>query len=227
MLASIVIPAYKPYTLLENLLTSIENNTDIHLLEIIVVLNGSDRESLELLLNNFPYIKFFWNKEALGFTKAANIGISLANSPVTVLCNTDVVILNHNKNEWLYRLIKPLEEPEVGISGVGLMYSGWSEFFPFYFTAIKSDLFKEIGLLDLDFNPGYGEDLDFCLRAKRAGYKLCQVDNPTQNHETKMLISDFPLYHKGEGSFTDQTKRQEYLTKANYILTKKYGQEYK
>lgn len=225
MLASLVIPAYRPYTLLKRLLESVYANTDESLLEIIVVLNGSDRESLDVLINDFPKVKVYWSKDALGFTKAANIGISLVNSPVTILCNTDVVILDHNKNDWLFRLINPFENPEVGITGLGGMYSEWGDYFAFYFTAIRSELFKKIGMLDLDFSPGYGEDIDFCIRSKIAGYKLYQVDVATPDHERKMMISDYPVYHQGEGSFVDKLARNKYLENQLNVLHKKWGQQ--
>jgi GT2 family glycosyltransferase len=226
MLASLVIPAYKPYSLLKNLLTSVYLNTDLSLIEIIVVLNGSDRESLDLLLNEFPEVNFYWSKEALGFTKAANIGISLVNTPVTILCNTDVVILDYcNKNDWLFRLIKPFEDPTVGITGLGRMHYIWSDYFAFYFTAIRSELFKKIGMLDLDFSPGYGEDLDFCIRTKIAGYKLHQVDVATHDDERHIMISDYPLYHQGEGSFVDKLARNKYLENQYNVLHKKWGQQ--
>jgi GT2 family glycosyltransferase len=225
MLASIVIPAYRPYTLLDSCLTSIVKYTDLSLIEVIVVCNGSDRESADLLLNKFPEVKFVWYKEALGFTRAANIGFSLVKTPISIICNTDVVILDYHKNEWLYRLLHPFNDPAVGISGVSLNYSGWTEYFPFYFTAIRTELFKKIGYLDLDFSPGYGEDIDFCIRTKKLGYTLFQVDNPVLNHELKMSISDFPLYHKGEGSFTNSENRLKYLQNASVVLNRKWGPE--
>lgn len=223
MLASLIIPAYKPYTLLKDLLTSVYANTDESLLEIIVVLNGSDFESLNLLLTDFPNVKFYWSKEALGFPKASNIGISLATTPVTILCNTDVIILDQPKNEWLIRLVMPFDDPTVGVAGLGRMYSDWGDYFAFYLTAIRSDLFKKIGMLDLDFSPGYGEDLDFCIRTKLAGYKLHQVDTTVPDHEQKIMITDYPVYHKGEGSFVDPEKRNAYIENQHKVLNQKWG----
>jgi len=37
---------------------------------------------------------------------------------------------------------------------------------------IKKDVFKKIGLLDEVYSPVYCEDIDFCLRAKKAGFKI-------------------------------------------------------
>lgn len=227
MLATIVIPAYNPYTLLNDCLTSIIKNTDENLIEIIVVCNGSDRQSADIILNNFPNVRLVWYKEAIGFTKAANIGFSLSESPVTIVCNTDVQILDFcPKNYWLEYMLAPFQDLEVGITGVSTMYSEWTEFFPFFFTAIRTELFKKIGYLDLAFSPGYGEDLDFCLRTKLANYKLVNViknASLTSINGQIMNVSNFPIYHKGEGSFRDYELRKHCLENAHHILNKKYG----
>lgn len=226
MLASIIIPAYKPYTLLSQCLNSIAKNTDLSLVEIIVVCNGSDKESADLVTQFDGNIRLVWYKEALGFTKAANIGFGLASAPFTIIMNSDVVILDHYRNGWLDGFLAPFSNPKIGITGLSKMTSGWLKFFPFYCTAIRTSLFKEIGLLDLAFSPGYGEDIDFCIRTARAGYELYQIDDPVEDHELKMCISNFPVYHKGEGSFTDAALRNSYLVNANKLLTKKWGLEY-
>ena len=226
MKASIVIPAYNPYTLLESCLSSIVKNTDENLIEIIVVCNGSDRESADLILNKYPDVKLVWYKEALGFTKAANIGFSLSTSPFTIICNTDVVILDYQpKNYWLNAILEPFTDPTVGITGICTMYSEWTEYFPFFFTAIRTELFTKIGLLDLAFSPGYGEDVDFCLRAKLANYKLVNIIEEPRTvtiDGVTLQVGTFPAYHLGEGSFRDPEKRKGYLENSNNVMSSKY-----
>lgn len=223
MLASIVIPAYHPYTLLEYCLTSIINNTDENLVEIIVVCNGSDRESADLVLNNFPNVRLVWYKEALGFTKAANIGFKLVENPITIICNTDIAILDYwPKNQWLYTLIEPFTDPQVGITGINPMFTPYGDFFPFFFTAIRSSLFEKIGYLDIAFSPGYGEDVDFCIRTRLANYKLIDVNQTEADKNANRNVGSFPVYHKGEGSFRDPEKRKTYIQNQQVILEKKY-----
>ena len=41
---------------------------------------------------------------------------------------------------------------------------------------VKSDLIEKIGLLDEGFSPAYREELDWCLRSKKAGFKV--IYNP-------------------------------------------------
>jgi GT2 family glycosyltransferase len=40
---------------------------------------------------------------------------------------------------------------------------------------IKREVVDKIGLLDEKFNPAYGEETDFCLRAKKRGFKLFYI----------------------------------------------------
>jgi GT2 family glycosyltransferase len=49
---------------------------------------------------------------------------------------------------------------------------------------IKREVFDKIGLLDEQFGLGYHEDVDFCIRAEDAGYKLLETGS-------------FPIYHRG------------------------------
>ncbi|MGH8983610.1 MAG: glycosyltransferase [Acidimicrobiia bacterium] len=85
--------------------------------------------------------------------------------------------------------------PEV-ITGVG---------FCMYTTRRALDL---CGLLDENaFGPGYGEEVDFCLRATRLGLRHLVED------------STF-VYHRGGGSFGDQ--QREGLARASAILDDRY-----
>lgn len=59
---------------------------------------------------------------------------------------------------------------------------------------IRSDILEKIGFLD-DHIFMYGEDIEFCLRAKKGGFKVGWTDN------TKMV-------HMGGGSLNDPSYRQ-------------------
>lgn len=63
---------------------------------------------------------------------------------------------------------------------------------------IKREVFEKIGLFDEDYFF-YEEDVDFCLRAKRAGFKLLYVPKAKAWHKIKNIAKDrtspFVLYH--------------------------------
>ncbi|NLF87362.1 glycosyltransferase family 2 protein [Candidatus Bathyarchaeota archaeon] len=48
---------------------------------------------------------------------------------------------------------------------------------------IRSDVIRQIGLLDEGFSPLYCEDTDWCLRAKLYGYKVAYTPDPTLIHQ--------------------------------------------
>ncbi|MEM2002758.1 MAG: glycosyltransferase family 2 protein [Candidatus Methanomethylicaceae archaeon] len=63
---------------------------------------------------------------------------------------------------------------------------------------VKRQVFEKIGLFDEDFFF-YGEDVDFCLRARRAGFKLIYVPEAKAWHKIEDIArnrtSPFVMYH--------------------------------
>jgi len=59
---------------------------------------------------------------------------------------------------------------------------------------IRREVFEEIGLLDEDYFL-YFEDLDFCWRAKEAGFKSFLVAEPLVKHETSDRFSPQKAYY--------------------------------
>ena len=222
MKLSIVIPAYGSVKLLDECLASLHRNTDLSDVEIIVVCNGTDNISPQIVMNNNH--RLVWCREPVGFTKAANMGFKLSTAPITLIMNTDTQVLDYwPKDLWLNFLLRPFEDESVGLVGLGTMKSEWGEYFPFFFTAIRTKLFEEIGYLDENFSPGYAEDLDFTIRTRNKGYKLISVDQGTDDHERKMVVASYPIFHKGEQSFTDKEVRQRCLENAHEVLKRKWG----
>lgn len=63
---------------------------------------------------------------------------------------------------------------------------------------IKSQVVEKVGLFDEDFFF-YGEDVDFCIRVTRAGFKLLYVPQAKSWHKIKNIAKDrtspFVMYH--------------------------------
>jgi len=206
---TILIPAYKPAGLLQTCVDSIIANTDLNVVDILIICNGSDIESLNYIIGlQNPAVKFAWYPEALGFTKATNIGLKMVTTPYIMLMNTDVQILNYwPKNAWLHELIFPLkEDSNIAVTGIAPMVFMRKTYFPFFHVGLSQNIMEKMGYLDEGFSPGYGEDLDYCLRVEQAGYKqkLINYDNATVAlHDKKMFTSPYPIYHPGQGSFKE------------------------
>lgn len=73
----------------------------------------------------------------------------------------------------------------------------------FWCVMMKRELFEELGLLDEIFNPGMGEDGDFCIKAALNGHPLVQVpvDETHVFKKEKQPPSTFPIMHRGSGTF--------------------------
>jgi GT2 family glycosyltransferase len=201
---TIVIPAYKPASLLKKCVDSIIANTDLNKTEVLVVCNGSDKESAQYLLSN-PYIRFAWYAEPLGFTIAANIGLKMVRTPYVVLLNTDVEVLPFApRDSWIDRLIQPFKDnPKIAVTGPADMYARNRLYLPFFCVGLRKDLLEKFNYLDEIFSPGYGEDVDFCFKVVDAGYELDLIAKNKTDESIQKYISDYPVFHQGQGSFEE------------------------
>jgi GT2 family glycosyltransferase len=94
-------------------------------------------------------------------------------------------------------------------------------FFPFYFVAFRRQILEEIGLLDEEFSPGYFEDTDYCIRIQNKNYKMINIAKGVEDHENQRYLSEYPLWHTGEGSFNNSEERQKLLERnLNYLKQK-------
>lgn len=50
-------------------------------------------------------------------------------------------------------------------------YQDWCEMVAFFCTLIKRQVLDDIGFLSEDYGMGFGDDDDYCLRARNAGWK--------------------------------------------------------
>ncbi len=221
---SIIIPTYNH--LEDNLipcLNSIIEYTDLNDTEIVIVANGCKDRTKEYLDNQkIKNIKVLWYDDPLGYTKATNEGIKQSNGNYIILLNNDTILRNQEKNQWINILKKPfLENDKVGVTGPLASRCPIinRKFLLFFCVMIEKNIFDEIGLLDEIFNPGFAEDMDFCIRAENKGYKLIQVPLDDIN------CRDFPIYHKAEGTVFD-LKDWDKITERNLqILFKKHGKK--
>ncbi len=196
--------------------------------------NGSTddtREYLEKLRETRKHVRTIFNSTNLGFSKANNQGISVAEGEYILLLNNDVVLTEG----WLERLKACAESgPAVGVVGpctnhaVGeqvldielkldledinrfacmqlLKNAGyWFDTHRIigFCMLIKREVIDSIGTLDERFGPGGYEDYDFCLRVKQAGYKI-------------MVASDVFVYHIGGQGYKKNNLNYDVLRAQN------------
>lgn len=200
VLVSIIIVNWNGKTHLENCLPALacqncENK------EIIIVDNGSNDGSAELISNQYPSIRLIRLDTNLGFDMGNIIGYRASKGKYIVLLNNDT----RPKYNWLSELVKAaLSDSRIGIvgsvmlrwdsnivdtagdgctwAGVGYkMYSGDDysnlpeNIDPFGACAgaalYTREMIEEIGFLDEDFFMNL-EDVDLSYRARLAGYRI-------------------------------------------------------
>jgi GT2 family glycosyltransferase len=221
---SIIIPTFNKLNLLKPCLESIISNTNLSDSEIIIISNGCKDGTPEYIKSlNLKLLEY---SEPLGYTKAVNEGLKIATGEFIILLNNDIKILVNN---WIEILSNPFKDKSIGITGPlkfgwnigGIRYSAIA----FWCCMFRRELLNKIGLLDEQFNPGMGEDGDFCIRTTNAGYKLFQVPVDEEHEFNKGTFDrSFPIYHEGNGTFgKDNSLKESIIVRNNRLLEKKWG----
>lgn len=215
---SIVILSYNHPDLLQKTLDSVANHSFYPNLEIIIVDNASNEETVDLLnkYNHIKNIKIIFNQQNYGFAKGNNIGLKAATGDYLILLNNDVIVTPG----WVSRLLFHVRKPNVGLVGpvtnsIGneakidatlsdyqkYTYSHWGETLEVNNIAafcwiISRETYQKIGDLDKRFGRGMFEDDDYCKRIKKIGLKI-------------LIADDVFIHHFGGASFK-QLQSEEY-----------------
>jgi GT2 family glycosyltransferase len=207
MKVSIIIPTYNHCDdFLKPCIESIRQYTDLTDTEVIISANGCKDNTKEYVESLGEPFKLVWSEEAIGFPRSVNDGIKASIGDYVIILNNDTVLLEQAKNTWIRMMLGPFSDEKVGITGPTLLYSKElnRSFIIFFCACIKREVINRIGLLDEIFGIGGGDDIDFCLRAEDAGYKLVQVPFSDANKQAPgFQIGGFPIWHKGEGTMND------------------------
>ena len=234
---SIVIPTYNHCEkYLKPCVDSILKYSNIEDIELIISYNGcidNTKRYLDYLISCFEFygcgqnIKFFKSDHALGYSKACNRGIELATCDKIILLNNDTILLAQPKNQWLDMLEAPfLRDAAVGISGPIVQHSPDADrdFCVFFCAMIDKKVFERIGLLNEEYGVGTGEDVEFCVEAVNAGFKMAETNPKTLDAE--FYVGGFPIYHIGEGTVHDTNLVQDFnnvFAKNARKLARKYN----
>ncbi|HOT89642.1 MAG TPA: glycosyltransferase, partial [Bacteroidales bacterium] len=123
---SIVIVNYNVKYFLEQCLTSVKNACKNIDNEIIIVDNNSVDGSIKMIHEKFPEVKIIENKENLGFSKANNQAIQIAQGKYILLLNPDTVV----EEETFSKILDFMNSnPDAGGLGVK-MIDGKGKFLP-------------------------------------------------------------------------------------------------
>ena len=215
MQLSIIIVNWNTKKLLHDCLQSIYKFTSGLKFEVVVVDNGSQDGSIDMMKKKFPKTKLILNKENLGFSKANNQGIKIAKGQYIFLLNSDTYLIENSFKKLLTNI---KSRSKLGVIAPKLLSKDQTiqqsaVYFPhlpqvFFWMSFLDDLpigmlFKpyhidhdsfykngqqidwvtaaalmipkkvidEVGLLDPQIFM-YGEEIEWCYRIKKAGYKI-------------------------------------------------------
>jgi GT2 family glycosyltransferase len=214
-------------------LESIKKYTDLSNVEVIIVANGCGNDGTREYVENLgsPF-KLIWFDEPQGYAGANNAGIKEAKGDYLILCNNDIILLEQPVNQWIEMLEKPfLTDPLLGLSGPILGHSdpAGRDFLVFFCVMIARKVFDKIGLLDMSFGVGAGEDTAFCVEAENAGFKMVQVPEGQTEFKDGFVIGGFKIFHQGEKTVHDKalvSNWSKIFDENSLKLAKKYNPEW-
>ncbi|RSK28858.1 glycosyltransferase [Bacillus sp. HMF5848] len=227
---------------IESIITSTpKDNYNLYLLDDCSP-NPEIKDILDFYAGRFNNIIAVKNKENKGFPGNVNSGLRITENDVIIL-NSDTIVTdgwlmglyNASVSQPKVAAVGPLSNYGI-ISSVPTIYQQINDSIDInrinkiirnsskmYIEApvligfcmyLTRKALNEIGLLDeATFKKGYGEEIDWCLRAREMGYKI-------------LISTDTYVYHKGGTSFGQEKielqKRHEEIINKRY---KNYSRE--
>jgi GT2 family glycosyltransferase len=116
---SVIIVSWNTREMLRNCLSSLTMNGEETAKEIIVVDNDSADESRDMVKNEFPEVKLINSGKNLGFGKANNLGVNIAEGKYVLFINPDTVVLG----KAIEKMAEFMDEHEdIGALGCKMIY---------------------------------------------------------------------------------------------------------
>jgi len=236
MIAIIIVHYGKIETTL-NCLYSIAKQTTLNDLKNLIVVNNSQTDIGKIIKKKFKQVPIINNSKNLGYAAAVNIGIKLAikdNSQLRhprvqffLILNNDIIVKKNFLKNLLYYAKKhrlDITSPKILDQNGNIWFDG-GEIDKNRFTAghkkgktdflsgccllIKKHVFEKIGFFDEQYFMYY-EDVDFCFRAIKAGFKL-EIDNKTT------------VYHHVKRTKKGIKLMEYYLARNHLLFLKKHA----
>jgi len=201
-------------------------------------IDGSSDQMLRYVTKH-PQLRVICSEQNLGYSGGMNLASTYAKGKWLLLVNSDAIFPAAALNSFK-RVIRNLPSdiamvaPTTNSAGNGqqivkkglskseyLHLGEWIHQNPtdyliptyrcdFFTVAIRSKVWMELGGLDIQFNPGYFEDFDFCLRASKAGYK-------------QKISEDVFAYHSGSASFAPFNYQKSIILRNQKLLLSKHS----
>jgi len=189
---AIIIPNYNGLEFLKNTINSIFLTTKYPYRIIFVDAGSTDgsREFIKELAQKHFNISYIFEKKKEGTTKAYNKGIKATEYNEDVfLTQNDVLFPLKDGNCWLGEMARISKEKKVGIVTTknSINYAGptYLEKLPYVGTwclYLPRKTINMIGLLDENYSPGPGDDIDYSFRVVQMGLILATTTFDITHH---------------------------------------------
>lgn len=241
-LVSIVIVTYNNLHYTKLCIESIYSKTAYPNFEVLVVDNNSTDETpqyLKELEEEHGNLRVILNTDNRGFAAANNQGLQISKGDYLVLLNNDTIVtrgwlhkLTGHLKDPSIGIIGPVTNSIGNEARINVEYqdvSGLEAFaqrytsanhgkifdikvLAFYCVAFSREVLNQVDLLDEQFGVGMFEDDDFCVRVKRAGYRV-------------VCAEDVFIHHFGGASFSklDREKYQKIFEENKKKYEEKWG----
>ena len=254
---SVIIVNYNTVDLLVRCLDSVASQSNVNS-EVIVVDNASRDNSREEISKNYPWVKLMASRQNLGFAGANNKALNICKGKYIYYLNPDTEV---RPGAFKCMIGYMDSHPEVGLAGTRLInpdgsfqssvekqYPG-ERYAKRELEGLKGDIAWVMGasmivgrdvveaLQGFDENYFlYGEDLDLCLRVRRAGWEIGYIQDAVVLHWggqsernslpvevwEKKLEAEFIFYKKHYTKKVIQAIKRESLIQAYWrVLTLK------
>jgi GT2 family glycosyltransferase len=207
--------------------------------ELIVIDNGS-RDGTASYLKTIMNARIITNDKNTGFMRAANQGMKASKGDYLVLLNNDTIVspgwledmINCASSSKNIGIVGPRTNNVPGAQYVNEAgYKNLKDFPPWAYLfkkrnsgnwfevfwligfcmLIKKEVIEKIGYFSPEFDPAVFEDLDYCLKARQAGYKL-------------YCAGDVFIHHFGQKSYNIK-KLLEISERSKKVFIKKWGED--
>ena len=211
--------------------------------EIIMIDNGSSPPFQSQFMGFDNELRVIRNESNEGFSIAANQGITDARGDIVVLYNNDIICTPG----WAEKLVGWLDEFDIMAPMTNLVggfqqitikpYQSrdeldevakdfskeneglyWEVNFAVASMFIKKKIFDDIGYLDESLWPCCGEDIDFCFRARQAGYRIGIAHDVYVHHGMSQTFKSMQT--------AGLVNYNEVVEQNNKHLTKKWGDDF-
>ncbi len=247
---SIIIISWNTKKLLRNCLNSIYNTVSDGLsYEVIVIDNASTDSSAEMVEEEFSQVRLGKNIENVGFARANNQAVEIAEGEYILLLNSDTIVLDATLNKMISFMN---EHPDVAVVGCRLLNEDRSPqpsfgYFPTLWTVSMQMFFldriypKLKTLIVKNPSPYSSQEVDWvtgaCFILRREALRDMQLFDPNyfmyleevdlcyrlkQKNFKVFYLSEAEIIHLGGASIGGRTKAIAYTYENLFYFFKKH-----